>query len=172
MKPNIAKYLWDLNKGALKEVPKILRNPRHPRFNERMVAILSRCDKPKELFSLISDREFMEAWPAVRKYWFKVARMSDFRDWWQAIYEGLLEKYRIKTTAQSKGTPSTLLLKIGKTIREARIAKGLSQRELASMIKARQPDISMIEDGKKNITLYTLGRLSKALGIDKISLGK
>lgn len=165
----IAKYFWDLNKTALKETKRILKNPKHPKFITRMVTFMSRCDRTRELFSLISRKEFIEIWPKLKAHWLKVARESDFRDWWQVIYEQLLEKYgRRQRSAHPE--QSILFFKIGKTIKEARIQKGLSQKELSSIVGVRQPDISKIEEGKKNITLKTLFALSRALNIKKIYL--
>ena len=169
MNINISKYFWDLNKRAVIQTEKILKDPGHPKFAQRMVTFLSRCDQPKQLFSLISKKEFIGIWPKIKSYWIKIARESDFRDWWQTIYEQLLEEYGIKQRIH-KGKPFALSLKIGRLIREARVSKGLSQNELAVLIKMKQPDISMIEDGEKNITLETLARLCKALDIKRIDL--
>ncbi len=166
---NISKYFWDLNERALKDTKRIIRNPRHPKFTVRLVSLLSRCDQPKELFSLISKQEFIETWPKVRSHWLKIARASDFRTWWETIYEQLLKEYRIREK-RPKGKSSALFLKIGRLIREARIEKGLSQSELAFKIGMRQPDISMIEKGEKTITLETLTRLCKTLSIKKLEL--
>lgn len=166
---NIAKYFWDLNEKALRETKSILQNPRHPKFIARIVTMLSRCDRPKELFSLLSEREFIKNWPKIRAYWVKLMRESNFRDWWQTIYEELLEKYKFKQK-RPKGKPSILFSNIGKTIKEARVQKGLSQKELSLIIGMKQPDISIIEKGKKNITLETLSRLCKVLEIKKIDI--
>ena len=65
---------------------------------------------------------------------------------------------------------SGLFLKIGELIEDKRIRKGWSQQDLAARAGMKQPDISKIEQGKKNITLETLGSLSKILGIKKIEL--
>lgn len=165
----VSKYFWDLNERALKETENILRSPKHPKFIVRMVTFLSRCDQPKELFSLISKKEFIENWPRIRSYWLKFARQSDFRDWWETIYEQLLQEYRLKEK-KPKGRSSALFLKIGRLIRNARVQKELSQNELAFRIGMKQPDISMIEEGKKNITLQTLARLCKVLEIKRIDL--
>jgi DNA-binding XRE family transcriptional regulator len=165
----IEKYFWDLNQAALKQAKRILKNPKHPKFISRMVALLSRCEQPKELFSLVSQKEFIEAWPKIKAHWQKIARESDFRDWWQAIYEQLLEKYG-KKQRRSQEERSLLFLKIGKVIKEARIQKGLSQKELSALVGVRQPDISKIEEGKKNITLKTFFALSGALNIKRIDL--
>ncbi len=166
---NISKYFWDLKEEALKETKKILKNTEHHKFNIRIVTFLSRCDKPKELFSIIPEKKFVEVWPGIRTYWAKRIQQSDFRDWWETIYEQLLEKYRHKQKKVKGKTPS-FFRKIGRVIKEARIEKGLSQKHLALSIGMKQPDISGIEEGKKNITLFTLIRLCKILGIKRIDI--
>jgi DNA-binding Xre family transcriptional regulator len=166
---SIEKYFWDLNQKALKETRGILKDPDHPRFAERIVTLLSRCDKPDELFSLIPRRKFVETWPRIRTYWIKRIRRSDFRDWWETIYEQILEKDQQKQRKAKGGTPITFRT-IGMEIRDARIQKGLSQKQLALRIGMKQPDISKIEEGKKNITLFTLIRLCKVLGIETIDM--
>lgn len=165
----VSKYFWDLNDKAAKEAEIVLRQPHHPKFIARLVSLLSRCDKPKELFSLISKDEFMEIWPKARAYWIKTARESDFRDWWQTIYEQLLREYKIKEP-RSKGGSSVLFLRIGRMLREARLRKGLSQNQLALKTGMKQPDISNIEEGNKNITLGTLTSLCKVLEIKSLPL--
>lgn len=166
---NISKYFWGLNKQALKETEEILRDSKHRKFAARLVTLLSRCDQPKELFSLISEQGFIELWPRVRSYWLKIAPRSDFRAWWETIYEQLLQKYRIKQK-RPKGKSPALFLNIGRMIRGARLERGLSQNGLAFRVGIKQPDISMIEQGKKNITLETFARLCKALEIKKLEL--
>jgi DNA-binding Xre family transcriptional regulator len=166
---SIEKYFWDLNQKALKETRGILKDPDHPKFAERVVTLLSRCDKPEELFSIIPRRKFVETWPKIRTYWIKRIRRSDFRDWWETIYEQILEKDQHIRRKAKGGTPVTFRT-IGMKIRDARIQKGLSQKQLALRIGMKQPDISRIEEGKKNITLFTLIRLCKVLGIEKIDM--
>lgn len=168
MRSSISKYFWDLNKRALKETIDILRNPGHPKFVSRLVTLLSRCDKPRELFSFISKKRFIESWPKIQRYWTKVQQESEFRDWWKTIYEQLLQKYS-KKEKTPKGRPLELSLKTGGIIRDARIRMGLSQMELASKVGMKQPDISRIEEGEKNITLKTLAALCKVLGIKRIN---
>lgn len=165
----ISKYFWDFNEKALKETSDILKNPKHSKFVMRMVTLLSRCDQPKELFSLISKEDFVKTWPKIRAYWIRLARESEFRDWWETICEQFQEDYRLEQKKQ-KGKPFDLFLKIGQTIKKKRIDKGLSQNELAFRVGMKQPDISGIEEGKKNVTLETLASLCKALGIKKVDL--
>ena len=169
MKINIAKYFWDLNKKALKEVKDILKNPAHPKFRARLITLLSRCDRPKELFSLITREDFINVWPNVRAYWLKISRDSSYRDWWETIYQQIMEDLGAKES-RPRGSPARLFLKFGKTIKEARIEKGLSQDELALKVGMKQPDISRIEEGRKNITLETLSRLCKILEVEILNL--
>lgn len=37
-------------------------------------------------------------------------------------------------------------------------------------VSMKQPDVSKVEEGKKNITLFTLIRLCKTLGIQRIDI--
>lgn len=164
-----SKYFWDLNEKAIAGVKDIFKNIDHPKFNMRMVSLLSRCQKPKELFSLVGKNEFIEFWPKVKKYWKKTTGSTDFIDWWETVYEQLLQK---KGAERKKpyGEPMPFLVMIGARIREVRINKGLSQKELALQVGMRQPDISKIEDGRTNITLITLFSLAKVLAIEEIKL--
>lgn len=163
------KYFWDLKEEALEETERILRNPKHPKFTARMVTLLSRCDKPQELFSIISRKKFMEVWPKIRTYWVKHTRRSDFRDWWETIYEQIVEQY-CHTPKRVKGETPASFREIGRVIKETRIEKGLSQKQLALAVSMKQPDVSKVEEGKKNITLFTLIRLCKTLGIKRIEI--
>ncbi|MCX5693313.1 MAG: helix-turn-helix transcriptional regulator [Candidatus Omnitrophica bacterium] len=166
---SISKYFWDINENALKETAKILENPKHPQFPVKMVIFLSRCDKPKELFSLITKAAFIDAWPKIRAQWIKRARQSDFRDWWETIYEQLAGGHERARKKPASITP-IFFRKFGALIKEARIRKGLSQKQLAHRIGMKQPDVSRIEEGRKNITLYTVMRFCNVLGIKKIAI--
>ncbi|MCF7870199.1 MAG: helix-turn-helix domain-containing protein [Candidatus Omnitrophica bacterium] len=167
MKKEYSKYFWNLNKQALEKVEAIFKNPEHPKFNMYMAIFLSRCQKPKELFSLIEKESFINFWPKLKRYWHKVSPKSTFIDWWQTIYEQLLENKGLSVKKTSGVAPS-VLIKIGKTLRKARIDKGLSQKDLALQVGMKQPDISKIEEGKTNVTLLTLSAICKALKTKKI----
>lgn len=60
-----------------------------------------------------------------------------------------------------------ILKKVGQKIREIRISKGLTQVELvAKMEITTDPNnISRLEAGRSNITLFTIYRLSEALEV-------
>jgi len=53
-------------------------------------------------------------------------------------------------------------------IREIRLAKGMTQEELAEQVRdsADAPWISRVESGKKDISLRTAIRIAHALGVD------
>ncbi len=166
---NSSKYFWDLGKTALRETTQILKSPDHPKFPARMVALLSRCDKPVHLFQIIPSKRFVEVWPRIRNYWMKHERQSDFRDWWETIYDELVEKQGFKPK-KVKGSNPPLFVNLGRLFKEARLEKGLNQKQVAVSVGMKQPDISKIEEGGKNMTLATLARLCKVLGIQKIDL--
>lgn len=57
------------------------------------------------------------------------------------------------------------------SIRRLRLAKGLSQSDLAKLLGTSQPHIARIEKGTENIQLSTCRRLCSALDIDLNTLG-
>ena len=59
----------------------------------------------------------------------------------------------------------TTLEKFGDKVREERHKQGLSQEELASRAGVHRTYIGMIERAEKNITLSTIEKIAKALGI-------
>jgi DNA-binding XRE family transcriptional regulator len=164
----IEKYFWSLNKKALKEVKKILKDPEHPKFISYAFTLLSQCDVPKEVFSVIKKEHFIEQWPKIKKYWDKTGEAVDFKTWWDTIYYTLLQKRRIQKKIETK--PMTTLIEIGRLIKKARIQKGWSQKDLAEHSGLKQPHISLIEKGKENLTIETLAKIAKVLDIDKIEL--
>lgn len=162
----IAKYFWDLNEKAIKELELIFKNPFHPKYVSRMFTLLSRLDEPKKLFSIIKKEHFIETWPRIRRYWKKLRQSPDFLTWWDTIYKHLLEKRGIKQKFQ--GGPPQTFLQIGNIIKKVRISKGLSQFQLAQQVGMKQPHVSALEKGEKNVTLAVLIRICKTLGIKKI----
>jgi DNA-binding XRE family transcriptional regulator len=163
---SIKKYFWSLNPKALKETAAILKNPLHPKFLERAFTLLSRCDRPKDIFSALPRPVFLATWPRLRRYWAKMNRAADFKAWWETVYEQLGQKER--TEKSLRGKPAEIFLKIGGIIKAKRSKKGISQLDFARQAGMTQPDISAIESGRTNITLETLIRLCKILGIKSL----
>ena len=58
-----------------------------------------------------------------------------------------------------------LLSDLGKQIKKVRLAKGLSQKELSYTCAIEKSTLSKIENGKVNISYFTLARISKCLEV-------
>lgn len=61
-------------------------------------------------------------------------------------------------------------MNLGRAIRIARAARGLSQDELAGKSKIASSYVSLIEAGHKNPSMAVLARVSKALGVESSTL--
>ena len=59
---------------------------------------------------------------------------------------------------------------VGEAIRKARLAQKLTQEELGELIGVQRAQISILEKGKSVITLPTMSRVFKALGIATATL--
>lgn len=59
---------------------------------------------------------------------------------------------------------------IGEELREYRLMKMMSQKELAEKAKLYQQTIALIENGQSFPSLKSLMRMAKALGIDEIRI--
>jgi predicted transcriptional regulator len=57
-------------------------------------------------------------------------------------------------------------VRVGATLRDARLAAGLSQSELARQMGVGQSEVSRLEAGRKNFTLGSLLRAAEALDVD------
>jgi transcriptional regulator with XRE-family HTH domain len=55
---------------------------------------------------------------------------------------------------------------IGKKIRQVRVAKAMTQEELAEKTGMFQSDVSAIEAGRRHVTLELLTRIANALDVD------
>ncbi len=55
---------------------------------------------------------------------------------------------------------------IGLNIKQIRVSKGISQQKLAADCNFEKSNMSRIESGNTNPTIYTLYNISVALGVD------
>jgi len=58
-----------------------------------------------------------------------------------------------------------ICVKTGLNIRKCREKKGISQEELADKANLHRTYIGLVERGQTNLTLRTLEKISKALGV-------
>jgi transcriptional regulator with XRE-family HTH domain len=57
-------------------------------------------------------------------------------------------------------------VRIGNNIREKRLSKRLSQEQLAALADVHRTYIGIIERAERNITLVSLEKIARALGVD------
>jgi transcriptional regulator with XRE-family HTH domain len=65
----------------------------------------------------------------------------------------------------SRSRQSPTLLALGKAIRQLRVAKGISQEELALRAEVDRSYVGRVERGDNNAAILTLAKLAKALGV-------
>lgn len=59
---------------------------------------------------------------------------------------------------------------VGRNVRRVRLAKGLTQEQLAVLTGFTQHYISVLENGRRNPTVVTIYELSQALGVSHVDL--
>ncbi len=161
-------WLWD-RKTSVNEVKNILRNPQNEKFLKFAALLFSRENSPKEVFTkYLNPIDFCHNWRLIKK----VMRKDNWNDsrieFWQAIYEKLVEKYRRKKiliNVEKEMKPVDELCKsVGGKIEDIRKQKGFTQKQLARKMKVSQQLISRVESGRENISLTTLKKIVAALG--------
>jgi transcriptional regulator with XRE-family HTH domain len=60
---------------------------------------------------------------------------------------------------------SNISIKFGEKVRELRLAKGLSQEQLANLANVHRTYIGMVERAEKNITLVNIEKIAIAFNI-------
>src|SRR6516225_972757 len=66
---------------------------------------------------------------------------------------------------QARRTSKLLSIEFGLALRDARLRASLSQRDLAKRARVRRTYISRVELGEQNLTLATMVRLARAVGL-------
>ena len=77
------------------------------------------------------------------------------------------DKYigEVGTPQREKYEAELQLFRVGEAIKRARKAQNMTQQELAAKIGVQRAQVSKIESGK-NLTLATVARCFKAMGLD------
>ena len=70
----------------------------------------------------------------------------------------------------SRNRQSPPLIALGRVIREIRLAKGISQENLALLAEVDRSYVGRVERGDNNVAILTLAKLAKALGISVAKL--
>jgi len=165
-------WLWD-RKISIAKVKGILKDQDNPRFAEFVALLLSRKNTPKEVFDeYIKPLVFCRNWYRVRRQMRKDKWDNTRIEFWQQVYDVLLDKYKkegVIIREAKKSHIDSLCKHIGSEIRKIRKQKGLSQVKLAGKIGVSQQIISRIERGNENISIATLKRITDALEV-KVNL--
>lgn len=161
-------WLWDKNISK-RQVIRILSNPEDPKFISLSSLLLSRKNTPQEVFQeYLKPQEFCRQWAQIKRKMRKDAWNNPRIEFWQAIYEKLLEKYRarrVNVFSKSKAQRvNEFCLWTGEKIKVLRKQRKLTQKVLAKKLNISQQMISRIESGRENISLLTLKRI-----MDKLS---
>jgi len=163
---------WD-RKMSQKDIVRILRDESGPRFAEIAALLLSRTNKPKEVFKDYLDTHvFCRNWRKIKRQ-MRTNRWNDEKIiFWDEVYKVVAQTVG-KGTVQKK---ETRFLDIDPEIKEiidvmksARNKEGLTQGELGEKAGVSQQTISFVEKGYVNISIRTLKKIADALGL-KITL--
>ena len=168
-------WLWD-RKGNVKSAKKILRDTDNKKFLVFAALLLSRQNSAREVFTqYLAPIDFCRNWRKIKR----VMRRDNWNnpriEFWQAIYEKLIEKYgnkkiRINNFEKHPEPPDELCRSVGSKIKDIRKQKGLTQRQLAGKMRISQQLISRIENGRENISVLTLKNVAAALN-SRVILG-
>ena len=160
-------WLWDRRISDYK-VKHILSNPDNQEFVSLAALLLTRKNSPPEVLKkYISPLNFCRFWPRIKRRMRKDSWNNPRIEFWQAIYEKVLEKLRgkgvsIKLKRQKK--TDKLFAEIGAQIKKMRLEKGMTQVDLAKKLNISQQIISRVEKGRENLSLDTLRKFVTHLG--------
>jgi DNA-binding XRE family transcriptional regulator len=164
---NNAAILWD-TRITPDEVKRILENEQHPRFIEIAALLLSRMNRPREVFETYLDRRrFVQNWAKIKSR-MRVNRWNDTRIiFWDEVCKVVRE-----TKGLSAREPHKRPLRVDADfkalcdqIRLVRQQRGLTQKQLSKVSGISQQSISFIEQGYINVTLGSLKKITDALGL-------
>jgi len=166
-------WLWD-RKIREDEAKEILKDPGSPRFVEFAALLLERSNSPGEVFAgYIKPVDFVDSWRRIKKTMRKNRWGEPRIIFWQAVYEKVREKLKGKgllVKEKAVYTSDPLLAGIGRNVRDIRKNKKLTQVQLAEKMSVSQQFVSRIEQGRENLSVISLKKISEVLGIETENL--
>lgn len=159
-------WLWD-SRLSEREVRKVLKDEKHPKFNIYMEKLLARTSDPKTVFNNIAKVTFCKKWPSIKKRLVKDAWIRPRVLFWQTIYERVLEDLRRGGVTIRKSRESDVpkaRMDIANQIRNMRVRLGYTQEDMANKLGVIQQYVSKIESGRENATIDSLKRIAAVLG--------
>ena len=79
-------------------------------------------------------------------------------------------KDRVWTNAKPESGNAADACFVGEAIRRARLSRNLTQEELGALVGVKRSQISKLEKGASVITLPTMSKVFKALGVSSATL--
>ncbi len=163
-------WLWD-KKFSPQQAKEILNKPVNRHFVLLAALLLSRNNSPREVFKgYMKPIIFLENWNKIKRQMRKNSWNDPRIEFWQAIYDNLKAKYRKQGIKFTDSHPQVKTIEpvcksIGDKIKIVRKQKGLTQSDLANRLKVSQQIISRIEQGKENVSILTLKKISDGLNV-------
>lgn len=163
-------WLWDKNISKEQAV-RILRNPEHPQFIFLSSTLLSRKNTPQEIFrDYLQPDRFCRNWTKIKRKMRQDSWNNPRIEFWQAVYERLLEKFHVKGidifTGGKEKHINPFCFEIGQRIKTIRKRGKLTQEMLSKKLDISQQMISRIESGGENISILTLKKIIEKLGVN------
>lgn len=159
---------WD-KKANTDEAKNILRDELNPRFIEFASLLLSRTNKPKNVFSKYLNKElFINNWSKIKRR-MRENKWNDRRIiFWDEIYRAAKKSGNIKRFREFKERPLDFdpeIKNICDQIKDYRRKSGLTQVDLAKKAGLSQQSISFVEQGYVNLSIRTLKKIVDALNL-------
>ena len=159
---------WD-KKANTDEAKNILKDELNPRFIEFASLLLSRTNKPKNVFSIYLNKElFVNNWSKIKRR-MRENKWNDRRIiFWDEIYRAVKKSGNIKRFREFKERPLDFdpeIKNICDQIKEYRRKSGLTQADLAKKAGLSQQSISFVEQGYVNLSIRTLKKIVDALNL-------
>jgi DNA-binding XRE family transcriptional regulator len=159
-------WLWD-SRLSQKEVAGILKDETNPRFDLYAEKLLSRLNRPREVFRLLNQETFCRKWPTIKRRMVRDRWLTHRVVFWQTLYEVVKDRLKEQGVHLRPRVGESIPLQrrvISEQIRKIRMEKGYHQKDLAARLGVIQQYISRLESGRENFSVDVLSRIAEALG--------
>lgn len=143
-------WLWDI-RATEKEASGILKNEWDPEFYIFAERLFGRLTDPVVVFSFIDKEIFCRVWPKIKGRLKRNKWLTNKTVFWDKIYGRIQKELRSSAIEVSSDRKA-----IAFQLRDLRIKRGFTQKDLAKKLGVIQQYISKIESGRENFSIDTL----------------